>query len=553
MNLFSFIVTLTLVLFSTGVMSFISMATPIGPWIHPTVMLISVMIFTMFYKNNHHNIALTVIGSSIGGILATALGFSFPTLFFLDPLLFNNLMQSPIEFSLTLFFLSLSAGLLGFFIAELFEHRFIIEQQLAFPIGQLVHTMINAQNQFRQGLYLIVGFISTFIFCMFQDGIWRIKSFIPRIINILAPINIGIIHIPAIQIEMFPIYWAIGYITGSLITVPLILGACSKIFIVDVINNLFFSHISSVSFVLAFCSGMVLCGAIIGMADLPKLIKNLIKEFSNDSFVTLRQVQGERVDKITRIKALVVSLSNHASNHMLEKINLSMLCIILLNFAFFTYFKFNPLLQLYVIVFTCICAFQIATIAGKIGLAQLGRFATFVMVPAMFLFKLSFMQITIIATYVEICGGVTADLLFGKKLAHLHGISSIRVKKYQLVGIVFSSIAAGVIFWILINHFSLGSNTLFVQRSQARALLINAINFNYYVLFLGFIFGYILKKIKVNPMLVLGGLLMPFNISLGLIIGSFFNYVLKNKENWEPFWSGVFASNSIWVLIKALI
>ncbi|MDR3646424.1 MAG: OPT/YSL family transporter [Candidatus Babeliales bacterium] len=531
MNLFSFIVTLTLVLFSTGVMSFISMATPIGPWIQPTVVLISIMIFSIFYRNNHHNIALTVIGSSIGGILATALGFSFPTLYFLDAPFFNNLMQSPIEFSLTICFLALSAGLLGYFIAELFEHRFIVEQQLAFPIGQLVHTMLIAQNKFTQALYLAVGFVTTFIFCILQDGIWKIKSFIPKIINVIPAIKLGIIGIPAIQLEMFPIYWAIGYITGSLITVPLILGACSKIFIVDVINNLFFKDLSSVSFVLAFCSGMVLCGALVGITDLPKLVKNFIREFKNKNN----------------------SESATNKNSMFEKISVFMVAIILLNIAFFTYFKFSPLLQIYIILFSSICAFQIASIAGKIGLAQLGRFATFVMVPAMFLFELSFLQLTMIATFVEICGGVTADLLFGRKVAHLGGICSKRVKKYQLVGIVFSSIAAGIIFWILINHFSLGSNTLFVQRSQARALLINAINFNYYVLLLGFVFGYILKKIKVNPMLVLGGLLMPFNISLGLIIGSGFNLVLKNKENWEPFWSGVFASNSIWVLIKALI
>jgi len=544
MNLFSFLVTLILALFSTGVMSFISMATPIGPWIHPTIVLISIMIFTMFYKNHNHNIALAVIGSSIGGILATALGFSFPTLYFLDPELFNKLMQSPMEFSLTLFFLSLSAGLLGFLIAELFEHRFIVEQQLAFPIGQLVHTMISAQNQFKQAMYLVIGFFTTVIFCALQDGFWKIKSFIPKVINILDPIKLGVIHIPAIQLEMFPIYWAIGYITGSLITLPLILGACSKIFIVDVINNLFFKNISSVSFILAFCSGMVLCGAVLGMSDLPKLLKGLIKEFLKSKDSDKQNLLFQKNNPFDSLCSLRVTGG---------KLTVPMLLIIVLNFAFFTYFNFSPIVSVYVILFTAVCAFQITAIAGKIGLAQLGRFATFVMVPAMFLFKLSFMQLTIIATFVEVCGGVTADLLFGKKLAHLSGIDNKRVKKYQLVGIVLSSISVGIIFWVLINQFSLGSSTLFVQRSQARALLINAINFNYCVLFLGFIFGYILKKIKMNPMLVLGGLLMPFNISLGLILGSFFNFILTKKENWEPFWSGVFASNSIWVLIKALI
>jgi len=208
--------------------------------------------------------------------------------------------------------------------------------------------------------------------------------------------------------------------------------------------------------------------------------------------------------------------------------------------------------QLYLVAFSFVCAYQITNIAGKIGLAQLGRFATFVMVPAMFLFTVSHTQIVLIATFVEICGGVATDILFGRKIAYLGGISIKKMKMFQYLGLVVSSLTVGVVFWLLINHFELGSADLFAQRAQARQLLINVKSFDFYVLIIGFVFGYVLKRINLNPMLVLGGLLMPLNISLSLIVGGLCTLLVKNKEEWYPFWSGVFASNSVWMLIRAI-
>jgi len=365
-----------------------------------------------------------------------------------------------------------------------------------------------------------------------QDGIYKIKSIIPKAVSITHNLKFGILHIPALTLDLFPVYWAIGYISGHIIAIPLIAGAISKIFIIDPLNKLFFFNINSTAFLLAFCGGIVLCGAITGIVALPKL---LYQYFS-------------RLIYLTKIK-----FKSHTLGFIAKDIDTLLLFLALsINFIFMTYFKFSLLSQIYLTFFTFVCTYQIIDIAGKIGLAQLGRFATFVMVPAIFIFNLNFIQITFIATFVEICAGVSTDLLFGRKVAQLASIPSNTIKKYQLLGIFISSITVGIVFWFLINHFSLGSTELFAQRAQARALLINAISFNHYVLLLGFIFGYALKKLKINPMLVLGGILMPINISLGLITGSFCTKFIKDKEKGECFWSGVFASHSIWMIVQAI-
>jgi hypothetical protein len=191
-------------------------------------------------------------------------------------------------------------------------------------------------------------------------------------------------------------------------------------------------------------------------------------------------------------------------------------------------------------------------IAGKIGLAQLGRFATFVLVPALFLFNLDVVQIAVISTFVEAVSGVAVDVLCGRKMVQLAEGSQSAARRYQYLGLCVSCIAIGIVFWLLIHRFKLGSPELFAQRSQARQLLVGAKQFDYWVLLIGILFGLVLKKIKLNPMLVLGGLLMPINISLGLVIGGIGAVSVRNKEDWYPFWSGVFAANSVWMLIKAL-
>ncbi len=111
--------------------------------------------------------------------------------------------------------------------------------------------------------------------------------------------------------------------------------------------------------------------------------------------------------------------------------------------------------------------YQIVTIAEKIGLVLLGRFATFVMVTAMFLFNLDMVQLVFIATFVEICGGVATDILFGRKVARLSAIDHAQIKRYQYLGLVTSEFSVGLIFWLLINRLPLGSPELFEERTQA--------------------------------------------------------------------------------------
>jgi hypothetical protein len=542
MKIITLAVSLLLSVFSTVIMSYITMATPIGPWIAPTLVLFATIIFkvgsTLFYKKRsfEREIALATAAGSVGGILATGFGFSFPAIFFLNAPLFAQWMSSPFYFASFISVLACAAGAFGLWIADMFQDRFIVEQQLPFPIGELVYKMIAAQNQLRKAYELLVGFLGAVLFSIAQDGIafcknWVptcvTKSIIPKSIILFNGIRKGALAIPALSFDLFPFYWAIGFVTGHVIMIPLAVGALSKILVVDTINYWWFPAISSMDFLLAFASGMVLSGTITGMLNTPKTL-----------FKGMKNLWGNKEQKSFGFFAVI---------NKFETIVVAALII-----GFFTYSEFSLMSQLYLIILTFICTYQMVTIAGKIGLAQLGRFATFVMVPAIFIFKLTTVQLIMLSTFVEVCGGVAVDILHGRKIGQLATISKREMKRYQLFGLVISSLTVGVVFWLLIQRFGLGTPELFAQKAYSRALLIQSGTFDWYVLAVGFVFGYLLKFINMNPMLVLGGLLAPLNTTIGLITGGLFTLLTKEPEEWYPFWSGIFAASSIWMVAKAL-
>jgi len=532
MRIIIIVVSIILSLFSTSVMSYVALATPIGPWIAPTLVFVALLFSKLFVRMSSSGIAYAVSAGSIGGIMATACAFSFPTIYFLDPVTFNAWMQSPLFFSGVLGSLSFLAGALGLLVAHYSEALLIDKQNLSFPIGQLIFKMIAAHNQIKKAYELIIGFCVTAFFLLLQGGVLLSQAIVPKVIILAQSLQIYIFSLPRIVINLdtAPMIWAIGFVTGHVIAIPLAVGACANLLLLNPLQRSFFSYLTAVEFTLAFCSGIVLYITAMSIVAMPKQIINGIKKGINGA-----------------------SYKNCMPVFMASSLSSGVVCLFVVAlFVFLSYFQFPYHVQLYLIVCSIITTYQIAAIAGRIGLALLGRFATFVMVPAMLMFNISYVHMVLIATFVEISGGVAADVLFGCKLAQLSDISRTTMRRYQILGLLISSLSIGIIFWLLINHFGLGSPQLFAYRAQSRQLLIQAQQFNYIVVLIGALFGLVLQKINLNPMLVLGGLLMPLDMTFGLVIGGLFAAVARDKEEWYPFWSGVFASNSIIMLLRAI-
>ena len=518
---------------ATSVMSYISMATPIGPWIATTIVLFAMLVYKMIpIAHQSQSIAFITIASSIGGILATACGFSYPTLYFLEPDIFHSWLANPIYFCAVLSALAFVAGAFGLLIAHVFEHRLIVEEQLAFPIGQLVYKMIAAGDQIKKAYELMAGFVMTAFFCLLQDGIMQMQGIIPKAVTLIPTLTWRVVSVPLIRFDLWPMLWAIGFVTGHVIAVPLAVGAFARIVLIDTTYEAFFSHLTAIEFSVTFCTGIVLYGLVMSFIPLPQMLLHGVRWLKKNGWYARGASRGYTNDRSLLAAGGLVVAGNGIFLH---------------------YFHFSLASMAFLLVGSFACVYQIMVIAGKIGLAPLGRFATFVMIPALLLFGLNMVQTVMVATFVEICGGVAADVLFGRKIAHLMHLDRKKVVAYQALGLLVSSFVVGIVFFFLIKHFGLGSAQLFAYKAQSRALQIAVQQFDYWAMLLGALFSLGLKYLKVNPMLVLGGILMPINISLGLIFGGLLTACVKDREEWEPFWSGVFASNSIWMLVRAMI
>ena len=78
-------------------------------------------------------------------------------------------------------------------------------------------------------------------------------------------------------------------------------------------------------------------------------------------------------------------------------------------------------------------------------------------------------------------------------------------------------------------------------------------SFDFFALILGALFASILKELKINAVMVLGGILMPTDLAVPLYLEAYQAWFVKDKEAQYPFWSGIFAANSFWMFIKILL
>lgn len=508
------VLSVVLSLLSVGVMSYVSMATVMGPWVAPVLVLVAMVVLLPLLQKNivKESVAGVVAAGSVGGIIAVALGFSFPALYFLRQDFFNALMAKPLTFSLLITALVALAGAFGFIISYFIKDYLLMRQDVTFPIGLLVYHVLYGENRRLSFIKMLSGMS----FSMMYNG-WLV-----RFGSMLTMFSSSVFH-------MGPLLFSIGFIAGHVTAVPLLIGMLSRIFVLDVIRSEFFSIISEYSFIVAFSLGLVLSAAAMGIVSLAKKFVVAVrryKQFQVGDFVVLLN--------INRFAVSVLAL------------------IIVLCCAFFVFCKFTIWEQVYVLVFTAFASFYMAFVAGVIGLAEIGRFATFVMLPALYMFDINYFQAVIIATFVSICSAVTVDLLFGYKLAQLADISYQKMVKYQLSGFFIAVASIGIIFWAYAQYFGLGSPALFAQEAQGLNLLIQLHMFEYSVVLCGIVYGLILQWFGVGPLLVFGGLVMPFYMASWFVVAGACSYFVKDKESLYPFWFGVYAFHTLWLIAYAI-
>ncbi|MBD3273036.1 hypothetical protein GF385_01650 [Candidatus Dependentiae bacterium] len=541
MNFLVILLGIIFTILSTAILSYISIATMIGPWIAPAIVLASSILLKLRQKKTdikdiNKELAIIQTIGSVGGIVSVGVGFSLPTLYFLDPNIFNNFIKNPLYFSFIIGILCFAAGGFGIWLARSFADKFVIKERLSFPVSKLIYKIITSQSQEKQAKSMFWGFSFSFFISFLRDGILRFKGVLPKVFYVF-PSVLG----KNFAITIMPMLWAIGFIAGIKIVFPLLIGLFSKYLILWPINNhslylniKLFDPLYFNDFITAFASGLVVSELILGLLKYPKSILNKIKNFSGFNYF-----------KNVKNKSL--------KNGFKFFLNIEFIFVLLLSFLLLSYFKFNFFSQILLLVFIVLATYQISFLAAKLGLVTFGRFATFIMIPMMIFFKLNFLQITMLCVFFNVCAAAASDLLFDYKVGQLCFLEFKKVHRYQWLGLIVTCLTIGFFLWLLFSNFQIGSPELFAQRGRSRALLIQSLNFDFRIVLIGFFYGVLLKKLKISPTMVFGGILMPNSLTIGLSIGAIISYLTKKSSEKIPFWSGVFAGESIWILLFILI
>ena len=562
MNIFILIPGVIAAALSSAMIAHISMVTSLGPWVAPTIVLASGVGFRLLgrsaaSRHAHQEFALIQTVGSVGGIIGMGLGFTLPMLYFLEPQLFQAWLSSPGYFVAVIGSVCMAAGLYGLFLGRSFAHKLITVEKLAFPVSDLIFGTISSQAEGKQSRSMFSGFGAAALITGITEGFAHFRGFIPKMYFIL-PSFFG----RELAVAIWPIAWSMGFIIGMGIVFPLAVGLISRYLILYPLNYhaqylsfSVFQPLPFMNFMMAFCSGIVLIGVIVPVMKYPgymwKAIKNRLAVGSLQKSKNWSAIREELNGWLMMLYA--PSEEELVNGRMSTTVRLlEPAAGILGSFALFTYFGFNPLCQIALLVLTAVFCYQISYFGGKVGLVPFGRFNTFVLLPLLVFFKLSAVQLTILCVFVNVVYAVATDLLFDYQVGAHCGISRVRIHRYQYLGLIITALTVGFFLWVLFTSFKLGSPELFAHRARARALLIQSLSFDFEPVLLGCLYGLALKRFRLNPMMVFGGILMPTTITLGLIVGALISKFDKRAKEHVPFWSGVFAGESTWTMVSIL-
>ena len=173
MNVYVIVLGGVFAILSTVVLSYISMATMLGPWIAPTLVLLASVVLQLRLKKRSEyevqgELALIQAIGSVGGALGMAIGFSLPTLYFLDKTRFLSMLSQPWYFCILLAGISLAAGGLGIILARIFSDKLVKKENYPFPVSSLIYSTITSQSQVKEIRKLFWGISCTSLFCIFR-------------------------------------------------------------------------------------------------------------------------------------------------------------------------------------------------------------------------------------------------------------------------------------------------------------------------------------------------------------------------------------------------
>lgn len=495
--------------FSQAMMSYLVMHWSLGPWVGPIFVVVCMTLLIPFISRKwfQEHALMTIAAGSIGGMVGLCLGMTVPSFYFLHKTEFLHLVAKPIWFAGIISLLVFGAGSVAFLIAYIIKDHFVKENQLPFPVAQLVYDIVSIEEYSSVHRLMWVGVA---ISCA-----WNMCVFLFRIL----------LRSILMQVQAIPLLVCMGFIAGHIITIPAIIGLVNRFFALDILHKYFFEHVPGKEFLIMFCLGMLTIQIMYAVYLFFSWVQR-----RNDDQAMIVQVRKRLLDR----RVLVIGVGM-VSGTILSFFNISLYEMLFL----------FPILIL--------IGINVARIVGEIGIIDIDGFVWCVLLPLLYASTISSMNLLVIALFATVCLGMIIDLMFSYKLTQLAGISYQRVVKYQILSFFVATVTAGFVMWFYAQSFDEQSLHLFARDAQDFDALILFGSFNYKIFVCGMMVA-LLVLLSQQPLLVVIGLtLMAPTISVWLIVAGLVSYLVQDRQKLYPLWFGIYATHALWMIVWSFV
>nr|MBP9765354.1 hypothetical protein [Candidatus Babeliales bacterium] len=238
----AFFISVIFSVISTGMMSYLTMNTQVGPWVAPVFSVVCMtFMMPLFSTEWLRKYAVVIIcAGSIGGMVGTCLGLSFPSFYFLHPKTFEIWISSPYIYVYVLSGFILAAAAYAFLISYVMRRYYIDKASYDFPMSQLVHDVIVVRRQQDTRILMFFGIVFSTLFNVFVTlGRFALQAY-------------------TVQVHMAPLVVSLGFMIGKEVAYPILLGLFTRVVTMHVVHQYVPVLSTDRAFLVTFCSGMLL-------------------------------------------------------------------------------------------------------------------------------------------------------------------------------------------------------------------------------------------------------------------------------------------------------
>lgn len=491
---------------STAMMSYLAMNTQLGPWVAPVFVVVCMVLLVPLFDTKwfKENVVMAIAAGSVGGMIGLCLGLTFPSFYFLHRHLFDWMLLHPKLFALVVGSFVLCAAAYAFLLAYVLRHLFLVQTHDRFPMSQLVYDVIYVEKQREARFFMIIG--------LALSSAWNFVMVVGRFA----------VAAYSLQLNMIPLLISIGFIAGRVIAPPMLFGLVTRVFVLDIVHWYVPSALSDQSFLITFCSGMILVW-----------------------FVRLMVLFIVDKNELFRHQSYLAHMDNKRWFVGWQLLTAALV------FALLTAWGAPILVQLYVFILLSWLAKYLVEIIAKIGVIEIDSYVWFILLPAVYFAAPSSLSVLSIAVFSTLCLGLVVDFLFSYKLAQLANVSYRLVLKYQIISVVCAAISAGILFVWYSSAWGIGSFALMAPKARELDDIIQFGRYDYKILGAGFIYGLFMLVLTRELLIVIGAMLMSPVISTWLVLSGALAHLVKNRERFYPVWFGVYAGHMLWMVLAA--